>query len=158
MTAIERDGVRVDLPAGWEGKLYRRSDTPAPPGLQAAAGEVEPLILHAANFALPGGGGDFGGGIVETMGRGAVLVVLFEYDPASAGRGLFAAAGLPPSLTADEFDPNALQRTLPGQSGTQRFFHTAERAFCLYVVLGSHALRGLLVKEANRLLRGITIT
>src|SRR5262245_46423562 len=115
MTAIQRDGVRVDLPAGWEGKLYRRSDTPAPPGLQAVAGEVEPLILHAANFALPADAGDFGSGIVETMGRGDVLVVLLEYEASAAGRGLFATGGLPFSLTAEEFNPNALQRTLAGQ-------------------------------------------
>jgi hypothetical protein len=156
VTTIARDGVTVDLPTGWEGRLYRRSDTQPPPGLRALPGEYLPLVLHAANFALPADAGDYGGGAVETMGRNDILVVLVEFEPGSAGRGIFTETRLP-VLVPDEFDPNALQRTLPGQSGTQHFLHTAGRAFCLYVVLGSHALRGVLVREANRLVGGITI-
>ena len=65
---------------------------------------------------------------------------------------------MPRGLVADDFSPEALQRRLSGQAGAQRFFRIGERAFGLYVVLGSHRQAGLLVREVNRSLEGITIT
>ena len=94
-------------------------------------------MLHAGNFALPERRGDFGGGAVERMGPTNVLVVLFEYDQASARTPLFARIDRPQPVPSD-FAPNQLQRIIPGQSGAQYFYSEAGRAFCLYVVLGSH--------------------
>jgi hypothetical protein len=50
-----------------------------------------------------------------------------------------------------------LQRITPGQSGAQYFYNEAGRAFCLYVVLGSHDRRSQLVGEARRLLSGLGV-
>jgi hypothetical protein len=51
-----------------------------------------------------------------------------------------------------------MQRPLPGQSGAQFFFTEAGRAFCLYVVLGSHARRRQLVPEVNLVLSALSVT
>jgi hypothetical protein len=60
-------------------------------------------------------------------------------------------------VLADDFSPNAMQRPLKGQSGAQVFFHAEDRAFVLYVVLGSHASRASRVDAINDVLGGITI-
>ena len=51
-----------------------------------------------------------------------------------------------------------VQRPLPGQSGAQYFFTEADRAFCLYVVLGSHARRRQLVPEVNLVLSTLSLS
>ena len=55
------------------------------------------------------------------------------------------------------FDPATLRRGIPGQSAHQAFFQESDRAFCLYVVLGSHARRAALVPIANRVLASVRI-
>jgi hypothetical protein len=50
-----------------------------------------------------------------------------------------------------------LQRTIAGQSGVQRFFTEAGRAFCLYVVVGAHVNRHRAVVAVNHLLAGVQI-
>jgi hypothetical protein len=62
-----------------------------------------------------------------------------------------------PGLTPDLFSPFALQRLIPGQAGTQQFFTTGGRAFCLYVVLGSFANRYSLVSRANSVLATLQV-
>lgn len=140
MTALARHGLRVQLPSGWDGAISRRA---------SMAGEVPRAVLHAATFALPAERGDYGGGAVDLMGPDDVFVCIHEWDPADAGRGLYAAdsPGLP--LHPDDFLPTSLQHLLPGQSGLQRFYSQAGRALCLYVVLGSHVRRSILVPRAN---------
>jgi hypothetical protein len=90
------------------------------------------------------------------MGAGDVLVVLVEYDAESARTALFANTGVPRPSAAD-FHPRKLQRALPGQSGGQWFFHVDDRAFCLYVVLGSHTRRARLVPQVHALLDRLMI-
>jgi hypothetical protein len=80
-----------------------------------------------------------------------LLVVLFEYGPESVGSALFSAQGVP-VVSAGDFDPNAMQRPLPGQSGAQYFFSVGGRAFCLYVALGSHLFRHELAPMVNEIL------
>jgi hypothetical protein len=80
-----------------------------------------------------------------------------EFHPDAARTPLFAQQGIPADLGSDDFGANALQRVLPGQSGCQRFFNVNGRAFCLYVVLGSHARRHLLVPTVNQLLTSLDI-
>jgi hypothetical protein len=140
-------GLTISPPPAWDVRVYRR-----PAEFEARTFPV----VHAANFPLPARRGDFGSGVVEIMGPSHVLVVLFEYDRASAGQALFSRRGLPTARPGD-FSPRALQRTLRGQSGVQYFFNDSGRAFCLYIVLGSHARRRRLVAAANQLMKSVAI-
>jgi len=154
---LDAHGLLAELPPGWEGEIFTRGGVPDQHRASAAAvGTAEPPCLHAATFALPAGRGDYGSGAVELMGPADVFLALLEFDAASVGTALFAAQGVG-TLTAASFHPQQLQRTLPGQSGTQRFFTAAGRPFCLYVALGSHARRAQLVPLVNGFLGGLSI-
>lgn len=161
MTSLSANGVDVALPTGWEGEIFNRAPDAVRAnrslGMAADDGEVARNVVHLANFALPAERGDFGSGAVELMNSGAILLVLFEHGPESVDTALFARSGVP-QLTPDEFDPQQMQRTLNGQSGRQIFFNEAGRAFCLYVVLGSHRQRGTLVPLVNEVLANLVIT
>jgi hypothetical protein len=139
-------GVGVDVPAGWDARIRRHPS-------EARAR----VVAHVASFALPATVGDFGSGAVEVMRFNDVLVALLEYTDDSVGTELFAREGMPRTLRAADFDENMLQRTIAGQSGVQRFFTEAGRAFCLYVVLGAHVNRHRAVAAVNDLLSGIEI-
>jgi hypothetical protein len=153
VTRLDRFAIGLDLPAGWEGEIYRRP--PAAEGLRPQ-GIHEPPVAHAATFPLPAERGDFGNGAVDQMGPDDIFVSVFEYDAASAGTALFASAGIP-RLDDGDFSPSTLQRGIPGHSGCQRFFHVGDRAFCLYVVLGSHRFRTRLVRRVNAVLDGLDL-
>jgi hypothetical protein len=155
MARLQQDGMEIDLPAGWEGRIFNRG---AGPVAQRVPHEQFRPVLHAGNFALPAVVGDFGSGAVERMGRGHVFMALIDYGPEAAGTPLFAAAGPPRQLTIADFNPATLQRTLPGQSGSQRFFTVAGRGFCLYAVLSAHLLRARLVPVVNTAVRTLRIT
>lgn len=129
---LEHAGVSVDLPTGWE--VRARTQPPSVPG---GSGN---LLLHAATVPLPPGRGDFGSGVVDTLGPDDLFLVLFEYDAADVSRELFSARGLPVPRPSD-FSTAVLQRTQLGHSGAQFFFQAAGRPFCLHVVLGSHSRR-----------------
>ena len=92
------------------------------------------------------------------MGVDDIFAVLFEYGPESLGRRLFDRRGMPRSLSTTDFRPYLLRRGLGGQSGTQWFFTEANRPFTLYVVLGSHARRAVLVPRANDLIDSLLIS
>jgi uncharacterized surface protein with fasciclin (FAS1) repeats len=126
-------------------------------GAPAAPGETTNTIVHVSTIPLPPGTADFASDAVEHLGADDVLVVLFEYDPASVQQPLFASRGMPRALDPDDFSPNALQRSLRGQAGLQRFFQEAGRAFCLYVVLGSFARRQQLVDAVNGVLATVAL-
>jgi hypothetical protein len=112
--------------------------------------------VHLANFALPGGRADFGGGAVEIMGSGGVFIAVCEMEPEAVGRPLFAE-GVPWPLRPEDFSPENMQRSISGQAGCQRFFSVGDRSFCLYAVIGSHRQRAILVKVVNDALAGLTI-
>jgi hypothetical protein len=167
VSTLTAHGLGVTLPAGWDGEIFTREPSPAVP--QSAPASANPMagalasieeerlpVVHAANFSLPPGRGDFGGGAVELMGARNLFISLFEYGSESVGTPLFAHEGRP-TLRADDFDPQQMQRTIAGQSGKQAFFQEAGRAFCLYVALGSHHLRGLLVQPANQVVSSLVI-
>ena len=145
---LRAHGLSVAPPRGWDVSIYRRR----PDG----DGATTHPVLHAATVPLPPGRGDFGTGAVELLGADDVLVALVEYDGASAATPLFRRQGLPRPRAAD-FHPRGLQRTLPGQSGAQWFLTWRGRPFCLYVVLGSHARRALLVPKVHELLAALTV-
>lgn len=147
---VEGHGISVDAPAGWEVRIGQREGGPAP-------GDRTRPVLHAATVALPSVRGDFGSGVTGELGQQDLFVSLFEYDAEAASTPMFTARGIP-APSADDFRPAALQRSIPGQSGRQYFFQESGRAFCLYVVLGSHASRAALLPRLDRLLRGLVLT
>ena len=151
MSRLERSGVAVDLPIGWEGTISGG-------GFQLMAdGAVEPTVMHLATFPLPAARGSFGTGAVELMNTQDVFISLFEYGPEAADTPLFAAQGIPRGLQARQFDRDALQQALPEQSAVQQFFTHRGRAFCLYVVLGSHIDRADLLPRVNAVLDTLQI-
>lgn len=136
-------GLEIDLPPGWEGKIYRR--------------EKGHSALHAGTFPLPVGDGDFGSGAVAAMPPDGVFVALLEYDPALAGVGLFAAPGRPGKMRSSDASPKAMHRGLRGKAGIQRFFTEGDRAFCLYVVMGQTSGGRQKLDHANSILRTLAI-
>jgi hypothetical protein len=161
---LNGQGVTVDLPSGWDGRIFRRPQQgesttaeTADSGSPAPSGAATHAVVHLASVALPSTVGDFGSGAVERLGARDVFVVLFEYDPSSAGTKLFGRQGLPHALDASAFSTNVLQRRLRGQAGTQVFFTEAGRPFTLYVVLGSYDNRTELVPAVNRVLETIQV-
>jgi hypothetical protein len=145
---LSRSGIEIDLPDGWDGRIYRR---------QTDDDAVTRRALHAANFALPPNLGDYATGAAERMDAGDVLVVLLEFDPDSAGQGLFRSEGMPVAMTAGDFSPTAMPRAIPGRTGAQWFFSLAGRAFCLYVVLGSHNDRAALLPAVTQVVQTLKI-
>ena len=140
MEKLTRSGLEIELPDGWDGRIYRR---------EAEAEAVTRRALHAANFALPPDPGDYAVGAIERMQDEDVLVVLLEFDPDSAGQGLFRIEGLPQVMGPADFSPTAMPKAVPGRTAAQWFFSLGGRAFCLYVVLGSHTRRADLLPLAN---------
>jgi hypothetical protein len=151
VSRLARAGIGVELPGGWEGSISG-GDFPL-----LADGARQPTLMHLASFPLPPERGSFGSGAVELMSAGDAMIVLFEYGPDSVGTALFSSQGIPRNLQARQFDRHALQRALPGQSGLQQFFTHRGRAFCLYVVLGSHLDRADLVPRVNAVLDTLEI-
>jgi hypothetical protein len=164
VTELAAHGIAVTLPTGWEGRLFRRpmageaatADAHVE-GEPAAPQETTHAVLHVSTIALPPDIGDFASGAVDQLGSNDVLVVLFEYDPASVEQPLFKRAGIPTQLEAEDFSPNVMQRAIRGQAGVQQFFNDQRRAFCLYVVIGAYARRRDLVKRVNEVLATLTI-
>ncbi len=148
MKQLSGHGLGVELPQGWDGRIYTRLDE---------AGDKTNGTLHAATFALPADPGDFAAGAVQHMTDSDVLMVLLEYNSEAAGTALFAADGLPPVLRPESFSPNAMPRVVPGRTASQYFFSLAGRAFCLFVVLGSHNDRMRLAGVASTVARSINV-
>ena len=148
---LDAHGIATELPPGWEGTIGRRPDpavdpasAPSPTAAAAATttgppatGADEQVLptAHLASFPLPPDLGDFGSGAVELMTGTDAFVALVEYGPEAVDTPLFAAP-FPRRLDARAFRRAALQRTLPGQVGTQVFCTEGGRALCVYVVLG----------------------
>lgn len=163
---LSAHGIAVELPVGWEGRIARR-DAVASPAAAAPAGtsglatvveEQTFPVAHVGNFALPAERGDFGSGAVNVMGPDNVLLCLLEYGPECVDTPLFPATGLPRLLDPGRFGANQLQRAIKGQGGQQLFFTEGNRAFCLFVVLGSLNRRSTLVPLADSVLSAIDIT
>ena len=149
MSFLRGEGIAVELPPGWEGAIGRSTELPD--------GAQRNVVAHFASFPLPPRRGDFGGGAVDLMDAGDALVVLFDYGQSAVGSALFASEGVP-SVTASDFDRDILQKSIPGQSGVQRFFTVAGRAFCLYAVVGSHIDRAEVIPAVNQVLESLRIS
>ena len=138
-------GLTANAPRGWSVAVTRRPGAlPPRPGLMGlATGTLEDItrpVLHACTRPLPADRGDFGTGAVDLLGPDDVFVAVVDYGADVADSGLFERQGMP-KLAPSQFAPNRLQRPLPGMSAAQHFFSSGGRAFCLFVVLGSHARR-----------------
>jgi len=121
---IAAHGIELDLPSGWEGRIYR-----------LAGGDP---VLHAATFALPTRDGDFGSGATGIMPPHGAFLALKEYRPGPRlvpGVGLFAPRSIPLPLHRERFHPRALQVGRAGQAGFQHFFTASGRPCCLYAVV-----------------------
>ena len=166
MVRLSAGGLTVELPQGWEAEIDAGTagfaDAESGQAVESlpatrADGSVRHVVAHIANFALPAGRGDFGSGAIQAMRPGDVFVALFEYEPKSTDAALFKSRGLP-VVAATDFEPAALQKPLPGGSAAQRFFQQAGRAFCLYVVIGSHIDRVDAAATVAEVVGGIEIT
>jgi hypothetical protein len=158
MTHLSGSGIGVEVPSGWEGRIYSKAPGGRAPSTDAAPGNAPAnAVLHIASFPLPPSTGDYGGGAVEQMTNKDLLVVLMEHGQHSVGTALFEPQGMP-RLTADDVSTSCLQRLIEGQGGVQRFFTVNGRTFCLYVVFGSYARRVRTVPVVNEILGSISIT
>ncbi|MFV0460849.1 MAG: hypothetical protein ACK5MT_19000 [Actinomycetales bacterium] len=146
---IQAHGLAVETTARLDARIYRRA-----PEL---AEDVTRPIVHLCTVAMPTERGDYGSGAVDRLSPEDVFVSLVEFGPGEVDTPLFATKGRPTSIDPDDFDPNALQRVQNGQSGKQYFFTEAGRAFCLYVVLGSHANRRRLAATAATMVQSLQI-
>jgi hypothetical protein len=121
---LDAYGIKVELPAGWSGRVFSRAQGVA--------------TLHAANFALPLNDGEFGDRSTALMQSGSAFLALTEYRPGSGlqpGHGLFSPPRIPRRLDPTSLSAAGLAHARPGQSGVQHFFSAVERPFCLYVVV-----------------------
>jgi hypothetical protein len=145
---LTRYGLNLEVPAGWEARIYRRA--PEEPG------ELSYPVLHMATLPLPAVRGDYGGGVIEHLGSDDVFISMLEFGAAVAGQGLFAHQGIP-RLRPSQFGPGRLPHVQADVSAVQHFFSDAHRSFCLYVVVGSDGRRMVTVPKAAGALRGLTI-
>ena len=121
---VAAHGIAVDLPDGWEGRIFRRR-------------HGDPT-LHAGTFALPHDDGEFGTRSTGRMPAGATFVTITEYRPGDGlvpGRGLFAHRGIPLPIPRSRFRASQLLVARRGQRGFQHFFTEGGRPFCLYAVI-----------------------
>jgi hypothetical protein len=145
---VEAHGLRLELPRGWSGRVFRRSQHIA--------------TLHAADFQLPLEDGEFGDHATAVMPRVASFLALTEYEPGSGlkpGVGLFGARGIELPLDPAQFSPRGLAHPRDGQAGMQHFFTSSERPFCLYLVVAGprvHRRRQLLTLD--HVLRSLQIS
>lgn len=149
-------GLAASLPRQWEGRIFQRPVTAEPQHLGRNVAGNHP-VMHLANFALPPDRGDYGSGAVELMGPGQVFVALLQFGPDCLGSALFAPVGFP-VLSAQSFNPNALQRRIAGQAGFQRFCTVDSRPLCVYVVLGAQRQAGALCPQINQVLQRIEVS
>jgi len=146
---INRYGLSVEGPPGWEARISRREPQ--------APEEVTHPVLHGCTRPLPVERGDFGSGVVEHLASEDVFVSLVEFGTDVADQGLFAPQGRP-LLRPSDFSPDRIQRNLPNITAAQHFFSEGGRAFCLFVVLGAHSRRMALAPRAERFVTSLRVT
>jgi hypothetical protein len=148
VTALEAHGLRIELPRGWSGRVFKRP----------AGGAT----LHAGDFQLPLDDGEFGDASTGLMPAGASFLALTEYRPGAGlepGKGLFASRRIPTSLDPTTFSARGLAHPRPDQAGAQHFFTVAGRPFCLYLVIsGARAERRRELATLSVVLRSLRIS
>jgi len=128
MTVLSSHGITIEVPNGWEGRMFV-PDVPPP--------AVNLPVLHLTNTVLTHERSSFAPELAARGGGTGALVALLEFEHTLADRGLYAPQSIDLPLGRDRFHPRALQVPSLVQEGHQRFFSRHGRAFCLYVVLGT---------------------
>ena len=146
---IQAHGLTVQAPTGLDARIYRRKPE--------HDDERTHPIVHLCTRSMPEDRGDYGSGVVDLLTADDVFISLMEFGPESVDTPLFAHKGMPAGFDQATFSQQALQRTLTGQSGAQYRFSEAGRAFCLYVVLGSHVNRRRLMARVKALVDTLQI-
>ncbi len=151
---LDAHGVRVELPAGWSGRVFARAAAGQAAGRRAAR-------LHAGNFPLVLGDGEFGDRSTGVMPVPGAFIALAEYLPGKGlepGRGLFASGRIPLPLDPTAFGESRLAHPRPDQVGTQHFFTASGRPLCLYVVVaGGRRERRLQLAAVDHVLRTLRV-
>jgi hypothetical protein len=144
---LDAHGLRVELPRGWSGRVFG-----GPGGV---------ATLHAGDFQLPLQDGEFGDRSTGSMPEVATFLALTEYRPGAGlepGVGLFSARRIPLPLDPASFGTSRLAHPRPGQVGTQHFFTTSGRPFCMYAVIaGPRSRRRGQLLALDRVLRSVRI-
>ncbi len=146
---VTMQGLTLNVPNGWEVRIRQSA--------QVAPDETHLPVLHASTEPLPAERADYGGGVVERLKNDSVFISLLEFGDEAVGSKLYPVVQSIPRVTASQFHPFQLQRRIVGQAGSQTFFTFQDRAFCLYVVLGSFARRIELSARANQLIDQLLI-
>jgi hypothetical protein len=164
--SIAAHGVEVDLPRGWDGRIYGRprlvsgiAPRSALPGFDGIE-EGRIATLHAASFPLTGAEGDFGGGATLRMPERSAFLALVEYQPDESltpGTGLFESREVPAGLEPGDFRLETMMVRRGDQAGLQRFFTVGERPFCLYAVIGGRRSAPVVVAGVNQVLASLLI-
>jgi hypothetical protein len=137
---LTRYGLSIVLPAGWDGVAFRRVG-----GLP---------ILHAANFRLPRADDDAATAAIKKMRKASVLIVLLESRKAPDHWQPLAG---PPQVTRRDF--LSLSKGVPPTHAFARMlFMTRQRYFQLWVQFGTRPAPTSVLKQANRVLRSLTIS
>ena len=120
MTDLAAHGIEVTLPAGWEGRVFRRplaGEVARGRGrrrARAAGGDHQRGACTSSTIALPLGIGDFASGAVDKLGSDDVLIVLFEYDAGERRHSRCSRrAGPPAHAHGRRLQPQRLQRADP---------------------------------------------
>ena len=148
---LARHGIEAQIPASWEGRIYRRTSS------DPQEGEVTFPILHSANFPLPAEDGDYGSSAVTSMPAHGVFAALLEFGPEYVGEPTFPRVARIPRVRASDLGRRTMQVLVPGHLGAQRYFTLAGRAFCLSVVAGSAHAADAHLSELNHWLRKVSI-
>lgn len=125
-------------------------------------GPGDVATLHAGDFQLPLDDGEFGDLSTGAMPEVATFLALTEYRPGAGlapGVGLFSPRRIPLPLDPVSFRASGLAHPRPGQVGTQHFFTTSGRPFCMYaVVAGPRPSRRGQLLALDGVLRSLRIT
>ncbi len=145
---LDAHGLTVELPRGWSGRVF--------------GGPGDVATLHAGDFQLPLDDGEFGDLSTGAMPEVATFLALTEYRPGAGlapGVGLFSPRRIPLPLDPVSFRASGLAHPRPGQVGTQHFFTTSGRPFCMYaVVAGPRPSRRGQLLALDGVLRSLRIT
>jgi hypothetical protein len=147
--SVDRFGVKVDLPKGWTGEVYRRGT-----GL---------VILHAASFRLGAHEGYDPLGTIERRDR--LVDARTGMDSGDVGIAVFAYTDVPrphaPRLEGDlvlrRADRKGMEGFPAGRATYSRTFTEGGRQVQVIVEFGSERPRSALVKRVNDVLRTLAV-
>ena len=147
MVTLRGNGLTLDVGDGWEARMWV-PDVPPP--------AINRPVIRLANFPLPLTKDTYAEEVADGLRPGDVVVSLVEFEPASAGRGLYAYEGVPAIRLAD-LDPRAVQGGGTGRAGLQRFFSANGRAFSLYVIAREGGGLRAALRQLDVALRSLTV-